>query len=611
MNTVSTNVTSYSVEGILFHYDSDRAIKQHFHVYNEENVYLGHGKTGKDGRFYVEIRYPAALQQKITLIFRLCREDNPVHRHEKLRKDEVLCRHFSFYKGRTEVAQTVETFVLDKLKKDLGEVHLERPYKKEQVPLRYKVNIATASVASQVTAFLEKIKEKMDFFDTHDIDDVIKAFGFSSTELTSENTWKMITNGICPIYLKEEEEHYVAEVDWSRYEFDKLQALADIKVWFKKSVESDPVMDRIEVRFRETLEPSSRPEDYTPIQTYSPDQENFEEGLRIANCAFHVFGQTVFHLGIGHIYGANAAIAAFDYLPGHPLGSLLLPHCHFIRKISKEIGGPIIFEEDGVLNVSALSVNGIASLISDALASLDPFSFKPRSPINDNHTFAKVQKHHFEVLKSAVKEYFDENWDQMVKDWAPVHGFFRRMFKNSPSYRPWGEENSAKFKWRDSSELGDCRDEQLPPRVTYRSTDEGVRSFRLIAADEHVPLPGDREFIEHFVVDFIHHVTIWHSWIHRSQYLSSESSPSVADVNFAPLSLSFYGKGDYGGISMEDAIHQLEIASVFSRFNVGNYALVDGEGVYSGIIKKVKEAAKGYFSLGIDPFQEIQVSTVI
>lgn len=611
MSASNVKSVGYALEGVLFHADGGQVEKQHFNVYGENSVYLGHGKTASDGKFYIEVKTPSPLDEKITLTFRLCREVKLVHEHEVLGKDAALCQNLGFYRGQMETAEAVETFVLDRLKKDLGEVHLEKPYEEEKVPLRYTLDIAKASIPSRIKAFISSAREKLDFFNTHGIDDVMNAFNVKSVPLTPENTWKMITNGICPLYLREEGDHYIAEVNWDRYEFDKLKSLADVKVWFKKNGDLDPILDRIDVKFRKTLEPSVKEGDYTPVKTYLPDQDSFEEGLRIANCSFHVLGQTVFHLGIGHVYGANAAIAAFDYLVGHPLGDLLLPHCHFIRKISKELGGPVIFEEDGVLNVSALSVKGIATLISDSLAALDPFSFKPRGPINDGHVFAKVQNHHFSLLKDAVKEYFDEHWGEIVKDWKPVHGFFRKMFKRSPEYRPWGGVSLEDGNWRDANEIGGKASELLPTRQSYRNGDEGVHSFRYIAPLLDGPLPGERELIEQFVVDFIHHVTIWHSWIHRSQYISTEASPDAADVNFAPLSLSEYGVGEYGGMSMQDAIHQLKIISLFHHFDVKNYALVDGDGVYPGIVRRIQAAASGYLANGIDPFKELQVSTVI
>lgn len=609
MNVNPTQSIKFSLEGRLFDPSGEVAGKQRFHVYDTDNKYLAYGKTGTDGRFYVEIKTPAALEQKVSLIFRICQDVKLVDAHPELGKDPVLCRNFSFFRGRKETAEVVETFVLDKIKKDIGEVHMEEPYEKEKVPLRYTFDILKAVIPSKFTSFIEKTKEKLDFFDQHDIGDVLKAYEVKGTPLTFENTWKLITNGICPLYLKEEGEFFIAEVNWDRYEFDKTKSLANIKVFFKKNDTKDPVLTRIDVQFRETLHPSSSEEDKTEVKTYLAEDENIAEGLRIANASFHVFGQTVYHLAIGHVYGSNAATAAYDYLAGHPLGDLLLPHCQFIQKISEELGRPVIFEEDGVLNASALSVKGIAHLISDSLASRDPFSFKPRTPINDSHVFAKVQNHHYSLLKEAVKEYFDEHWKEMAEDWKPVHGFFRTLFRRSPIYRPWEGDNFAKASWRDKNEIGG-KEEGLPPREQYKELDEGVRSIRYIAKNVEGPAFGDREMMEDFIVDFIHHVTIWHSWIHRSQYVTTKDSPDVSDVNFAPLSLGNYGQGPYGGIAMKDAIHQLEVISIFDNFSVENYRLLEAKNVYPGIVKRVEAESYGYFENGIDPM-EIQVSTVI
>ena len=615
MNVNSYQPTKFSVEGILFQYNGNLSKKQRFHIYDENKQYLAYGKTDGEGHFKVDVKAPAPLDKKITLIFRSCYDVKLVNSHEKLKNDQSLCANFSFYRGRRETAEVKESFCLKEYDSrkfiNLGEVHLEKPYENEQVPLRYTADIAKAVIPAKITSFIENTKEKLDIFNQHDIKDVIKAYKVESTPLKAENTWKMLTNGICPIYMKEEDNFYVAEVNWDRYEFDKTKSLPNVKAYFQKQGDKDPILKGIEVQFRETLHPSSKEEDKTKVITYlAEDRDTFEEGLRIANSAFHVFGQTVFHLAIGHVYGANAANAAYDYLVGHPIGDILLPHCQFIRKISQELGGPIIFEEDGVLNISALSVKGIALLISDALKSLDPFSFTPRTPINDNHVFAKVQQHHHNLLSIVVSVYIDQHWEKIKADWKPVHGFFRTMFKRSPIYRPWEGENYEKAKWRDKNEIGG-NGKDLPPREKYKEFDEDVRSFRHIAKNVEGPEGSDRQMIKDFIVDFIHRVTLWHSWIHRSQYVTTKNSPNVSDINFAPLSLENYGKGDYGGMKIEEAIHQLEVISIFNNFDVTKYSLVEGKDVHPDITHLVKTMADKYFNNGINPYNEIQVSTVI
>lgn len=620
MGVGSANSIGYDLTGVLYHSNGDRAIKQHVHVYDNKGGYIGHTKTQIDGRFYVTIRNPAPLDQKIEHTFCLCSEKKIAREHEELGKDPGLCKNLDFFRGRTETAEAIETFALKQLiddhgkeyiGQDLGEVHLEKPYEKEEVPLCYNIDIAKAAIPAEVTSKISSLKENLDFFNKHGIDDVLKAFDVESTPLTAENTWKLITNGICPLYLKEEGEYYTAEIDWSRYEFDKLQALADVKLWFKKNGNLTPTLEKIEVKFRETKEPSSDPKDYTPLRTYKISDEDFEEGLRIANCSIHLFGQSFFHLGIGHTFPVSTMIPALELPVDHPLRNILMAHSQYNRKISIDLGEPVIFGKDGVLNVSALSVKGIANVISDAVATaVDPFSFEPRKPVNDDHVFAKLQNLHYKILQEAVKEYFDKHWEEMTKDWSPVHGFFTKLFKRSPEYRPFGGVSPFEGSWRDSSEIGGKETESLPKRQKYRESDDAPRSFRPIATSEFGPLPGEREWIEKFVVYFIFDETIYHTYLHLSQYISTEASPSVADVNFAPLALSNYGKGKYGGMQIEDAIHQLKIISLFENFNTENYSLLEDPKVYEGIKRRIKEKIKEYTDNGFDP-NKIMSSTAI
>ncbi len=601
MISSQTLSTRYTLLGTLFDENGLQVQKKRFNLYQDEKTYLGCGKTDSNGHFSVKVRGLTELDQKVSVIFRLCNERKIVQEDPVLGSDFELCRNFSFLRARTETAEATETFVLDRWKKDLGEVYLETPYEKEKVPLKYTVDIVEAAIPSKVRAFIQRFEEKIDFFNTHDDQDVLNAYHVEPIPLTASNTWKLITNGICPLYFKEVDDYLVADINWDRYEFDKLNnTLANVKVFFKKNGDEDPVLERIEMQYRQTFAPSSDQKNFSSVKTCFPDDDDFEEVLREVNSAFHVFGQTVFHLALGHVYGAQVAVEAFDFLVNHALGDLILPHCEFIRKITMELGGPIIFEKEGVLNVSALSVKGIARAISDALAARDPFSFSPREPINDRHDFAKVQNHHFDLLKEALAEYFDKHWKEIEADWQPVHGFFRSLFKHSPLYRPYDGVEVDRGSWRDTNEIGG-NSEGLPSREAYRDEDN-VRSFRHIACDIKGPKEGDRELIEQFCVDFIHHVTIWHSWIHRSQYKTTESSPSVKNFNFAPLAVK---------MTMDEEIHQLEIGDTFERFNVEGYRLVDGNGVYPGIIDRVFSATEGYLKNGIDPVDEIQVSTVI
>ena len=599
-------INKYTLQGTLFNSEGDLAGKQRFHIYQDDQ-FLAYGKSRSDGTFTVQVPLNQELDEEVSLVFRETFETKLAENESSLRVDERLVRNLSFLRDREEKDQAIENIRLDSAVKDIGEVHFESPYENESVPLSYYFDLFISAVPARLKSLWVSFVDFIDYYRNQDVGQLLDSYNVDRVEMTGSNLWKLLTNGICPIYFKDEGDFLVAEVNWDKYEFDKLGSLANTRVCFSKSDEGDPTLELIEVSFRETLQPSGVPEDRTEVAIYTPGDDNFEEGLRIAGSAFNVLGQTVFHLSFGHVYGTQVAMSAHDFLVGHKLGELILPHCQFIRKISHELGKAAIFGEDGVLNASALSAKGIAELISDSVGSLDPFSFEPRSVINENHKFAEAQQHHFAILQEAVHEYFDENWEEMTEDWTAVHSFFYRLFKRLPEHRPWAGDRDAN--WRDVGEIGGY-DRGLPEREPYKDR-EGVQSFRHIAKDIDRPEPQDRDLIEKFVVDFIHHVTIWHSWIHRSQYQADEElSPNVLDVSFSPISLENYGEGPYGGMKTEDAKFQLRVTSAFSAFDVGNYRLLENPLVYSGITDRVEAATVGYLTAGIRP-DEIQFGTVI
>lgn len=587
----------FSVKGQFTGEEAESWQKAKFNVYDGEGRFLSYGKTSEDGRFKVMVPKLDSQEEKIDLAFRLIKEDPSPDQRLK------------FMKERWEVAEKVVTDIQVSNKVDVGKLEFDDYFTTEKVPLSYTLRVLKATLPAKIQGAIENLKEKFDFFGTHTVASCQKSFGVESTPLTVENTWKLMLNGICPLYLKKEGDLLAADICWDRYSFDKELALPNVKALFK--VEGDKgILQEIHLDFVKRGDAMSSEDFVSNKRVYKPGDEDFEEGLRALNSTLHVYGQTVYHLGIGHVYGSFVAQSAFDFLQNTVFGNLILPHTHLIRKISNELGKTAIFGEEGILNVSSLSVDSISHMIADALGALDPFSFEPREPITKNHVFSKVQKVHYKNVREAVKEFFDTNWGSIVKEWKQIHAFFDRLHKKSVPYRPWeGGEDLSVF--QDANEIGGKADNTLPARTKSKESDAKVRSFRPIAVDPSGPKGNDREMMERFTADYIHHVTLWHSWLHRSQYTDTAFSPSPMDLNFAPITLGPMGKGPFGGITEKEAIAELTIADTFRRFNTRAYALVKDETVYPGLLKRIEATADEYLAYGIDPKEEIQISTVI
>ena len=232
----------------------------------------------------------------------------------------------------------------------VGNISFSAVPQTEDVPVEYTFNIVKTVVKSKLTEFWGDVRN---LFTSKTSAEVQAMYGFGSVPLTSQNTFKMLLNGICPIYFKYSNGDILAEVNWDNYNFDKLRSLPNTRLYFKvgNTANDLPTLVRMELEYRKTLNSSSSPSDKEPVRVYTPTQPNFETKLRVANSAFAIFGEVVFHLGMGHVYGARFAEHYHEYLIGTALEGLLGPHCNYIRKITFEIGNDTVTGQHGVLNL--------------------------------------------------------------------------------------------------------------------------------------------------------------------------------------------------------------------------------------------------------------------
>lgn len=600
---------SVYLSGRLFDLDSVPITSKKFVINDSNENSLASGKTSKDGRFSLEL--PSNLiNESIDLIFSLSTEKK-IEEYSFIKDEPHLTKIFSFIQGPQVTLNKVYPLNIEAGKIDLGDVEMDTLTEKDDFSLSYTTDIAKTAVPAVIKALKERIKESLGFFTSQGVEGIQQDFGFEKIPLTPENIWKFITDGICPLYFKKQDDFLVADINWDTYEFDKLESLPNIKAFFRQIEGQDPRLTQIEVQFRKTLHPSNKKSDKEPLVVYVPGDENFEEGLRILGSVFHIYGQTNFHLGIGHSYGAFVAQKVYDYLEGTAFGALLLPHCEHTRTITNELGYTAIFGEDGVLNCSAKSVRGIAWRIHNTLAALDPFSYKPREPINNNHQFAKGQKIFHKALSKGVNSFINDYWTQIEKEWESIHKFFYQLHKTSPIHRDWEQEYSKMSDWHDASEIGGYVNPNAPARVKYKNSDEGVRSIRWVARDPRKPQEHDREMIAQFAIDFINRETYWHSYIHGSQYLPTRTAPNVTDLAFSPITLEKFGQGPFGGIREEDALKTEKIIQIFKNFPVENYMLLQSATVVPQVKQEIRRVAKKLLECGFDVDKELLGSVCI
>lgn len=595
-------VSSYSnvyISGTLRDVNGDLISKKKVNVYQGQEEQLGIFKTNSDGSFRVSIPNNSKACQ-IELLFRLINEKKHCDPDTKV----------TLIKVRHEKEEVVIPLKINANEVFLDEIQMETAFDDEKVPLSYTLDIAKSAVTSLLRGTGVDIKTKLFGMDREkSIESIQMSYDVNPIPLTDKNIYRLLTNGICPIYPKKEEDGMVSTgFNWNPYSMDKI-SLPNTKAYWSGWESHNPKIEKIEVQYRKGLNPPKSWKDMELQTVHYPLDHDFETIKRKFNNGALVFGQTVYHLGWGHVYGARIAQLSYDHLQGTKLGELILPHCKFIRKITNDLGKTAIMGKGGILDRSPLSTDGILQALARTIGALNPFTSRPRKAINDKHVFAQDSQVFYEALDSAVSNFIDDNWEEIsTTDWQKVNKFFYKVHAGSPFFQQWESENADMNEWLDNREIGGVPNPRVPERTKSNPSDEEVRSIPLVAYDLRGPKEHDKEMIRLFIVDFIHRVTYWHSAVHRTQYTDSPNFPHSKDVNFTPICLEGDGEAEFGGILKEDVIQQQEVGRIFQNFPVKNYALTNED---SGVNPKIVAAIAGIASKLSIPLSEVTTSTVI
>jgi len=605
----TVNLNYVYISGTLRDYNGDLISKKKINIYQNNETHLTLFKTNPDGSFRVQIQNISDYSQ-VKLLFRLCQESKIICEQET--KNSDMKNKYTLLKIRHEKEELGLIASLNSNETFLGEIQMDTAFEDEKVPLSYTLAISKSAIPSILRGVLISAKTALVGSSPEEsIEDIQYSYGIGSIPLTDMNIWKLLLNGICPIYFKKEKDGTLsAEFNWDAYLFDKT-SLPNTKAYFSnwQGDNPSPNIEKIEVQYRKGLNPSKGEQDMHPKTIHYSTDGDFVTIKRKFNNGAIIFGQTVYHLGWGHVYGARIAQLSYDYLQGTKLGELILPHCKFIRKITNDLGKTAIMGAGGILDRSPLSPDGIYQLIGRSLGALNPFTSRPRHAINKTHTFALDLELFYKAIKTPIKDFIDVNWDEIsTKDWAKVSAFFSKVHSGSPLFNEWGSERIEISEWLDSREIGGRPNPRVPARTKSSPFDSEVRSIPLIAKNINGPEEHDQEMIRLFVRDFINRVTIWHSSIHRTQYAESENFPHSKDVGFTPICLEGNGEGEYGGMLKEDVLQQQQVGRIFQNFPVSDYAITNEDsGVNPEIVSAVNKISKKLFI----PVDQVTFSTVI
>ena len=554
------------------------ASKVKINVYDKDNQFIGMCKTDAKGNFKLQTAALNSSDQKVDLCFALV-NDTRVHDRKE----------FSFLKERTEIAQIYVTDVPVDETMDVGTVNFDNYFTTERAPLSYTFDIIKAALPNKLKSALENTKEFFDVFDLHDIKDVMESFNVDSTPLTLESSLNVLRNGICPLPPKVEGDLEIYEINLDRYSFDKDYCQPNFRLEVNKNTD-----EFVKLTLEWTRKEGKEVVDLN-TQTYFKDSLELEKGLLGMNATIALYGQGVYHLGLRHMWGAFVAQKVLDILPGTKLGELLIPHCGLTKKITHELGGPIISGQGAVLDISGLDNKGISDLLVDVVGGKDPFASRVEEKPKEKFVFARAIAMHYKPVRGGVSEFIDASWEQMKREWEINSRFFRELHESSMPY---------------CSVYGKDDDLTLPPRTVHKGV---LRSVRLIAKNPNAPEEIDNKMIKRFCADFISSQTLEHDWIHRSQFEErvEQHVTSISDPEVFPLGIAPFAQGSScGGMTLSDATRQIELAATFRDFQIDHYTIKNNSDVYEGIVRRIDKARDKYLKLGIDP-DKIPVSIVI
>lgn len=565
-----------TIKGCIPIENGDSKVK--INVYSKDNQFIGMFKTDSRGNFKLQTVALNSSDQKVDLSFALVNETKVDERKE-----------FSFLKERKEIAQVFVRDVPITEIMDVGNVSFDNYFTIERAPLSYTFDIIKAAIPNKLKSSWENTKEFFDIFDCHDIKDVKKAFNVGSTPLTLESSLNVLRNGICPLLPKVEGDLEIYEVNLDRYSFDKDYCQPNFRLEVNKNTD-----EFVQLTLEWTKKVGKKVVDLN-IQTYLKGCVNLQEGLLGMNATIALYGQGVYHLGLRHMWGAFVAQKVLDILPGTKIGELLIPHCGLTKKITNELGGPIISGQGAVLDISGLDNKGISDLLIDVVGGKDPFKNREEEEQEEKFVFSRAITMHYKSVKGGVNEFIDASWEQIKREWKIYNQFFRELHESSMPYYPFNGKDD---------------DSSLPPRTVHKGV---LRSVRLIAKNPTAPEEIDNEMIKRFCADFISSQTLEHDWIHRSQFEERKEQhvTPIADPEVFPLGPAAYAHGPFcGGMTLKDATRQIELAAIFRDFQIDKYTIKNNSDVFKGIVHRIDRTRDEYLKFGIDP-DKIPVSIVI
>jgi len=412
------------------------------------------------------------------------------------------------------------------------------------------------------------------------ISDVQALFAKSKTQLmeeadkgssrSDEFLVKSMLNGFNPAQLSFNEANNTYHVRYNidDYEVDKEHQSPSVHLILEKDVNEDLIPISISYRVRNK---GANPPEFGDEITVTPNDDPAawalaKEYYRIAE---FIDGQVKGHLGRSHLNSGQYAIALYRNIQKSPILQLLHPHLKSVSAINT-FGKEVIFGATGILVVSPLTVDSLATCMHDDLGACDWKDWSPRETLNKQHSYARIQKLYWDIVTEHVSSFFEVHIDKITKDWKEIYYFSKDLVEHSVPYSAAPSFDGEQ--WCDNNEISVTRSSQ-------------GKSISEITDSITNPGPEDIERLKQACCYAIYHATIWHDWRNDNQ------KNYGGEIDYVRLAIDY---------TVEEAAFHLFIVNLLVDVKYGYLSKNEDEDIPRNFVHLLKKSLSEFEDEGYD-----------
>ena len=210
------------------------------------------------------------------------------------------------------------------------------------------------------------------------------------------------------------------------YDHNEEYALPDVEIKFEMGDDGLPLP--IEIHTTGALNAINK--DKWQKRVFSKnDGDLWLAAKRVARVNGAVSTEVDEHFTGTHLNTEQYSVAAHRNFHFSPISLLLRPHLKEVALINAAADKTII---GGYLpSATALTEKGLLHRTFDMLGLHDWKGWKPMKPLSENHNYAIAENLFWEIVNDFVDHFFNENLDQIKKQWLEVYYFSEDLVNHS------------------------------------------------------------------------------------------------------------------------------------------------------------------------------------